>query len=64
MGWEGSIWGIPVHTSGHASFADLQRFASALAPRSLVPIYSFETGRFGGLFDNVVQRDDGAWWKI
>ena len=53
-----------IHTSGHASAADLQRFAAALAPRRLVPIHSFETGRFAELFDNVVQRDDGVWWEV
>ena len=59
--------GIPlrsIHTSGHASPADLKRFAAALAPRALVPIHSFETGRFGEFFDNVVQRDDGEWWEV
>ena len=58
--------GIPwqsIHTSGHASVADLARFATAFAPRALVPIHSFETNRFGDLFDNVVQRDDGEWWE-
>lgn len=58
--------GIPwrtIHTSGHASVADLKRLAAALAPRALVPIHSFETGRFGELFGNVVQRDDGEWWE-
>ena len=58
--------GIPwrtVHTSGHASVADLKRFADALAPRALVPIHSFETGRFGEFFDNVVRRNDGQWWE-
>ena len=57
--------GIPwrsIHTSGHASVADLKRFAAALAPRVLVPIHSFETGQFADLFDDVVQRDDGEWW--
>ncbi|MCY4503456.1 MAG: hypothetical protein OXE57_18075 [Alphaproteobacteria bacterium] len=43
----GVVW-APIHTSGHASTADLQRFAAALAPRALVPIHSFETGRFPG----------------
>ena len=60
-------WGIPlesIHTSGHASVADLKRFAAALAPRSLIPIHSFETGRFGEFFDNVVQRQDGVWWEV
>ncbi|MCY4318426.1 MAG: MBL fold metallo-hydrolase [Alphaproteobacteria bacterium] len=59
--------GIPwqsIHTSGHASTADLQRFASALAPRALVPIHSFESGRFPEFFDNVVPRADGEWWEV
>ncbi len=53
-----------IHTSGHASVADLTRFAAALAPRTLVPIHSFETGRFEEFFDNVVQKEDGEWWRI
>ena len=59
--------GIPwqtIHTSGHASPADLQRFAAALAPRTLVPIHSFETARFPEFFDNVVQKEDGVWWDV
>ena len=38
--------GQSIHTSGHAAATDLQRFAAALAPRALVPIHSFEPGRF------------------
>ncbi|MCY4532583.1 MAG: MBL fold metallo-hydrolase [Gammaproteobacteria bacterium] len=53
-----------IHTSGHASVADLKRFAGALAPRRLIPIHSFETGRFGEFFDNVEQQDDGVWWEV
>ena len=59
--------GIPwqvIHTSGHASVADLKRFAGAIAPSKLVPIHSFETGRFAEFFDNVVQQDDGVWWEV
>ena len=56
-------WGS-IHTSGHASVADLQRFATALAPRSLVPIHSFETGRFAEFFDNVDRKKDGVWWDV
>ena len=59
----GIAW-APIHTSGHASTADLQRFAAALAPRALVPIHSFETGRFPEFFDNVVSRGDGEWWGV
>ena len=54
----------PFHTSGHASVADLKRFAAALAPRALVPIHSFETDRFGEFFENVVRRDDGMWCDV
>lgn len=53
-----------IHTSGHAAAADLQRFAAALAPRALVPIHSFESGRFPEFFDNVVPRGDGEWWEV
>ncbi len=53
-----------IHTSGHASVADLQRFANALAPKKLVPIHSFETGRFSEFFDNVIQQQDGVWWDV
>ena len=53
-----------IHTSGHASAVDLQRFAAALAPRMLVPIHSFETGRFAEFFTNVVQKRDGEWWDV
>ena len=59
--------GIPwqvIHTSGHASAVDLQRFAAALEPRMLVPIHSFETGRFTEFFANVVQKRDGVWWDV
>ena len=50
-----------IHTSGHASVPDLKRFASALKPRTLIPIHSFHTDRFHELFCNVVRVHDGAW---
>ena len=59
--------GIPwqsIHTSGHASVLDLKRFAAALQPRQLVPIHSFETGRFGEFFENVVRKEDSVWWEV
>ena len=51
------------HTSGHASVADLRRFSTAIAPKKLVPIHSFETKRFWEFFDNVDRKDDGVWWE-
>ncbi len=53
-----------IHTSGHASTADLKRFAAALSPDKLVPIHSFEAHRFPETFDNVVQEQDGVWWEV
>ena len=53
-----------IHTSGHASVADLRRFAAELAPRILIPIHSFETGRFGEFFEDVVEKEDGEWWEV
>ena len=53
-----------IHTSGHASVGDLQRLATALSPRRLVPIHSFETARFGEYFENVDRKKDGVWWTV
>jgi ribonuclease J len=52
------------HTSGHASVADLKQFAKAIAPKTLVPIHSFETKRFKEFFDNVERKEDGKWWGV
>jgi len=59
--------GIPfeiIHTSGHASIADLKRLAAAVKPKALVPIHTFEAEQFPALFDNVVLRQDGEWWEV
>jgi ribonuclease J len=59
--------GIPItelHTSGHASVADLQRLAKAIGPRRLVPIHTFGATRYRALFDNVCEEEDGAWWDV
>lgn len=60
--------GVPlevIHTSGHASIADLRRLADAVAPGTLVPVHTFEGDRFLDLFgNNVVRRADGEWWKV
>ncbi|TIC80300.1 MBL fold metallo-hydrolase [Crenobacter intestini] len=53
-----------LHTSGHASTADLRRFAAALNPRQLVPIHSFAPDEYPKQFANVVPRQDGEWWTV
>lgn len=59
--------GIPleaIHTSGHASIRDLQRLASAVSPRALVPIHTFQANSYPEFFANVVRRKDGEWWPV
>lgn len=53
-----------IHTSGHASISDLQRFTKAIKPNRLVPIHSFSTDRFVEFFENVQQKPDGEIWEI
>ena len=52
-----------LHTSGHASIADLKRLAAAVNPKALVPIHTFEAERFPELFESVILRQDGEWWE-
>jgi ribonuclease J len=53
-----------VHTSGHASPADLKTFVAAISPRKVVPIHSFMPERYPNLFDNVEAHADGEWWEV
>jgi len=42
-----------IHTSGHAATEDLKTFASALKPKNLIPIHTFEGAKYLDLFKNV-----------
>ncbi len=42
-----------IHTSGHAKLDDLKTFASAINPRTLVPIHTFEAEGYPSIFKNV-----------
>jgi len=53
-----------VHTSGHAVLNDLQRFAKALNPKSLVPIHTFMPRSYLELFENVNIVHDGEIFVI
>jgi ribonuclease J len=53
-----------IHTSGHASIADLKRLAAAVGSKALVPIHTFEAERFPALFQNVVLVNDGEWRDV
>jgi ribonuclease J len=47
-----------VHTSGHASLDDLQRFAKVLNPEYLVPIHSEKWDDYAGRFEHVKRLSD------
>lgn len=49
---------IYAHTSGHAVVEDLERFASAINPRRLVPIHTEHRDDFREHFENVLELDD------
>ncbi|MEQ4489575.1 MAG: MBL fold metallo-hydrolase [Dehalococcoides mccartyi] len=53
-----------IHTSGHASIADLKRFVSALSPGKVIPIHTFMPERYPALFANVELHNDGEWWEV
>jgi len=53
-----------IHTSGHASPADLHRFVERMKPSKVVPIHSFLPERYSELFPNVELHGDNEWWKV
>lgn len=52
------------HTSGHATVQDLQRFATAIKPKILVPIHTEFGHRYSEFFDNAIQFEDGKTYEI
>lgn len=48
-----------IHTGGHAKPEDLKAFASAMKPRILIPIHTFEPNSYPNLFKNVKILSDG-----
>lgn len=64
-GWLGDR-GIPLevlHSSGHASVADLQRLAAAIDAGQVVPVHTRHPALYPALHQNVCLRDDGHWWE-
>ena len=56
---QGGARATHIHTSGHASVADLHVFASAMKPRMLVPIHGVAWDAESAGFANVVRLKDG-----
>jgi len=48
------------HTSGHIYLDDLVAFVRAVNPRIVIPMHTFEPGKFGEHFPNAVMLEDGT----
>lgn len=55
---------LHLHTSGHASAADLQRFAADIAPRWLVPVHGMAWDDPGITLPPVQRLKDGEPWQV
>jgi len=53
-----------IHTSGHATKEDLRAFASAINPKTLIPIHTFEAEEYPVLFKNVLILKDGQEFSL
>lgn len=53
-----------IHTSGHATVADIHKVISALGAKTIIPIHTMEPGSFVDRFENVVLKEDGVSFKI
>lgn len=51
-----------LHTSGHATPADITRLIDALAPTVVVPIHTDAPDRFTELTDRAILHAEGEWW--
>jgi ribonuclease J len=55
---------IEVHTSGHMLSTDIIRFVKSLAPKTIVPVHTFEPEQFQLYLENVSIREDGMSWTV
>jgi ribonuclease J len=55
---------IPAHASGHIYEEDLEELVQQLAPRTLIPIHTFEPSGFHRFYDKVTLLADGERFSI
>lgn len=53
-----------VHTSGHATKEDLKSFTSAINPKTLIPIHTFDAEKYPAFFKNVKVLKDGEEFSL
>ena len=55
---------IEAHTSGHIFSDDIVSFVNSIDPKQVIPIHTFEPGRFAEHFENTVVLQDGVPFTI
>ena len=55
---------VTLHTSGHMLPTDVVRFVKAMAPRTVVPIHTFEPEEFRRRFENAHLLKDGETFAV
>jgi ribonuclease J len=55
---------LHLHTSGHASPADIARFAAAIGPRRIVPVHGLSWDAPGIELPHVQRLADGERWVL
>lgn len=58
--WARAAETVFLHTSGHASAADLRAFAQAMRPRRILPVHGVNWAAEGGAFANLASLPDGG----
>ncbi|TRZ93680.1 MBL fold metallo-hydrolase [bacterium] len=53
-----------IHTSGHATKEDLKSFASAINPKTLIPIHTFDADKYPLFFKNVLVLKDSEEFSL
>lgn len=55
---------VPRHASGHIYEEDLVRFVKSVAPKTVIPIHTFEPDGFHGHFANVTRLTNGERFRL
>jgi ribonuclease J len=53
-----------LHTSGHATVADIRRVINGLDPQRLIPIHTMHPDAFGGFSDKTERKHDGVAFEV
>jgi ribonuclease J len=53
-----------IHTSGHATVVELQRFVNAIPATRIVPIHFEDRNGFAELSERVDFKNDHEWWEV